>query len=181
MTINNKLRGQTVVDGALHDNGDAVTPNTAAGVTRTSLARPPRVERMTLTDVEVDIAEADDFGSVKLCDLPAGTCAVLGLNADLVVTGDAVITDVTAIDYAFGSVAISSTDFSNAGEDDLTAEGNVAAMGVINARTTAALSPPIYYDAGSNAVYLNLQATIATDATVTVSGTVDLIYVDLGS
>lgn len=180
---NQKFRGLVAIDGAVIDNGDSVTPNIAAGVSIDTRARPVRMARLTLTGVEVDIAAADDFGSVKLLDFPAGTVIVLGVNLDLVATADgAVITDVTAVDYAVGSVALTSTDFSNAGEDNLVAENDVAAAGVMNARTTAALALPLTLDAGNNDVYLNVQAAVASGTgTVSFTGTVDVFYFDIGS
>lgn len=177
----NKLRGRIILNDGLQDNGPAVVANTAGGVAIESRLRPVRVARLTLTDVAVAILAANDYGSVKLCDLPAGTTAIFGVDLDLVVTGSAVITDVTVLDYAVGTVALTSIDFSNAGEDNLVAEGDVAALGVIDARTTAALTPPIYIDKGTNAIYLNLQAAIGTNTTVTVDGTVDILYMEIGT
>lgn len=178
-----KFRGPVAIDGAVLDNGDPVTANVASGVKLENLARPVRVARLTLTDVEVSIAAASDFGSVKLIDFPAGTIVVFGVNLDLVAVADgSVITDVTAVDYAVGTAALASTDFSGAGEDNLVAENDVAALGVMNARTTAALGLPLTLNAGNNDVYLNVQAAVASGTgTVTFSGTVDIFYFDIGS
>jgi hypothetical protein len=178
--VNNKLRGGTVIEGARVDNGTAVTPNSASGITLANFSRPARIAKLTLTATSVAILAANDYGSVKLCDLPEGFLAIVGVKADLVVTGSAVITDVTVVDYAVGTVALTSIDFSNAGEDNLIAEGDVAALGVLEASSTAALSGPVMLDAGAKAIYLNLQAAIATNSAVTVSGTVEVMYLELG-
>lgn len=178
-----KIQGRFIADDARLDNGADVTPNTAAGVAMDSRMRPVRMARLTLTDVEVSIAAASDFGSVKLIDFPATTVVVLGINLDLVATADgSVITDVTTVDYAVGTAALASTDFSGAGEDNLVAENDVASGGVMNARTTAALSLPLTLDAGNNDVYLNVQAAVtAGTGTVSFTGTVDIFYFDIGA
>lgn len=183
ITPNEKFRGPVAIDGAIVDHGDAVTPNLAAGVKVENLARPVRLARLTLTNVAISITAAQDFGSIKLLDFPAGTVIVFGVNLDLVATVDGtVLTDVTAIDYAVGTVALATTDFSGAGEDNLVAENDVAALGVMNARTTAALALPLTLNAGNNDVYLNAQAAVASGTgVVTLNGTVDVFYMDIGS
>lgn len=180
--VNQKLRGNIVIDGAIIDNGESVTPNTAAGVSLETRVRPMRMALLTLTSVPVSIAAAQDFGSVKLLDFPANSIMIMGVNVNLVASPDAVVTDVTTIDYAIGTAALASTDFSNAGEDNLVAENDVAAQGVMNVRSTAALSLPLVFDAGNNDIYLNVQAAVASGTGVpTFSGTVEVFYIDLGS
>lgn len=57
--------------------------------------------------------------------------------------------------------------------------GTGSAEGVIDARSTAT-EANLFVAKGTNALYLNAQATIASDATLTVSGTIDVLYVELG-
>jgi len=162
--------------------GLSATPNTAGGVTAEKLARAYQVERLTLTAAAIEIDEANDYGSIKLVDLPDSNIVILGVIVDLVCTeDDVVITDPEDIDYAIGTVAITSTDFSNAGEDNLTPEADVAALGVMQHASDTNTNNVFLAKGATNKVFLNIQATIATTATQTFAGTVDLIFVDLGS
>lgn len=161
--------------------GLSSTPNAAAGVAAQKLARGYQVERLTLTDVQVDIAAADDYGSVKLVDLPDSNVLILGaiMNCTAVADGTA-ITDVTTVDYAIGTAALASTDFSGSGEKDICPEKDVAASGVSQNATTGTEANNLVAK-GTNAVYLNAQAAISADGWVQFTGTIDLIFVDLGA
>lgn len=168
------------VAGVEWDNGLACTPNAAAGVTRTGTAkmRAPRLLELTLTAVEVDITAANDYGSTKLFDLPNSNVMIMGCVFDGVVTGDAVITDVTQVDLAIGTAATASTDFSGTDEKDVCPKIDVAAEGVAVMKTTDTEKNNIKAK-GTNAVYLNAACTIGSDATITVAGTVKVLVLDL--
>jgi hypothetical protein len=84
------------------------------------------------------------------------------------------------IDWALGTVALTSTDFSNAGEKNVVTEADVAALGVMQ-KATATAEANVGLAQGSNALYLNIQATIGTTATQSFSGTIRLYYIDLGA
>jgi hypothetical protein len=160
--------------------GESSTPNTAGGVTCEKLARGFQLERLTLTDAEIEIDEANDYGSIKLVDLPTTNLIVAGVIVDLTCTVDGtVISDPEDIDYAVGTTAVTSTNFSNAGEKNLIAENDVAALGVMQAQVTGT-EDMLFLGTGAKAVYLNIQATIGTTATQSFAGTVDIMYVDLG-
>lgn len=161
--------------------GLSSTPNTASGITNTKKMRGFQMEEMTLTAVGVEIDEANDYASVKLCDLPTSNIIILGCLCDVTCTVDGtVITDPEDIDYAVGTVALTSTDFSNSGEQNILAEADVAALGVMQNVTTAT-ELDVILTKTTNALYLNIQATIATTATQTFNGTITLFYVDLGA
>lgn len=162
--------------------GLSSTPNAAGLVTGVKLSRPFQVERLTLAATPITIDEANDYGSVKLVDLPDSNILILGAIVDIVCTVDGtVITDPEDLDYAIGTVAITSTDFSNAGEDDITPEANVAAAGVMQLATNSTTVNKFLAKGATNKAFLNIQAAIATTAIQTFAGTIDLIYVDLGS
>ena len=168
-------------DGALIRQGLAATPNTAAGVALAKQARSYRVDKLTLTGVEIEIDEANDYGSVKLVDLPDSNILILGAIVDLVCTVDGtVITDPEDIDYAIGTLALTSIDFSNSGEKDITPEADVAAAGVMQLASSGT-EANLFKAKGTNAVYLNIQAAIATTAIQSFAGSIDLLYVDLGA
>ena len=164
------------------DQGLSATPNAAGLVTGAKFMRACQVEKLTLAATPIEIDETNDYGSVKLVDLPDSNIMILGVIVDLVCTVDGtVITDPEDIDFAIGTVAITSTDFSNAGEDDLTPEADVAALGVMQLASDANTYNVLVAKGATNKVFLNIQATIATTAIQTFAGSIDLIYVDLGS
>ncbi|RLI60370.1 MAG: hypothetical protein DRO67_09175 [Candidatus Asgardarchaeum californiense] len=157
------------------------TPYAAANVTGVKLARGYQLERLTLAATAIEIDEANDYGSAKLTTLPVSNVIILGAMAELVLTVDGtVITDPEDIDWALGTTALTSTDFSNAGEKNIITEADVAALGVMN-KATATAEANVALAKGANSVYLNIQATIATTAIQTISGTLDLFYIDLGA
>ena len=172
-----------LADGSRIDMGLAVTPNTAGGVTRSGDKRNRgfQYEILTLTDVVTSIDEADDYGSVKLLDLPSSNLILAGCIFDCTAEADGTgITDVTTVDYALGTVALTSTDFSNAGEKNVLPEKDVAALGVAQNIVTAT-EKNLFLAKATASIYLNAQATITTSGTVTWNGTVYLAYIDLGA
>lgn len=169
------------VDNALLSLGLDSTPNTAAGVTRVRQRRGYHMDKLTLAATPITIDEANDYGSVKLADLPTSNIVILGCLVDIVCTVDGtVITDPEDIDYAIGTVAITSIDFSNSGEKNVCPEKDVAAAGVMQNVTTATEQNAVLTKT-TNALYLNIQAAIATTAIQTFAGSIDLFYVDLGA
>jgi hypothetical protein len=165
----------------LVEQGLVPTPNAAGNVTGVKLARAIQIERLTLAATPIEIDESLDYASKKLIDLPTSNVIIIGAMADLVLTVDGtIITDPEDIDWALGSTALTSTDFSNAGEKNIITEADVAALGVMQ-KATATAEANVALAQGANAVYLNIQAAIGTTAIQTISGIVDLFYLDLGA
>jgi hypothetical protein len=168
-------------DARLIEQGLAVTPNTAGNVNAVKQAKALQMEVLTLTAAEIEIDEANDYGSLKLVDFPSSNIIIVGAQVDLVCTVDGtVITDPEDIDWALGTVALTSTNFSNAGEKNVVTEADVAALGVMQ-KATATAEANVGLAQGSNALYLNIQATIGTTATQSFSGTIRLYFIDLGA
>lgn len=132
----------------------------------------------------VAVAAADDFGSMKLCDLPTGNIMVLGVNVDLVCTQAGFTSNNgTAIDAAIGTVATASADFSNAGEDNLMTkvDGTGTTSGLIKgAGASDGGLGPVLLAAGAKAIYLNIADPSTTAGVLTlVSGWVEILYIDM--
>lgn len=164
------------IEGDAVDLGISLTAATDVAVTSTVL-RPTRKALLTVTDLVVSLEAANDYGSAAVATITGGNICILGAVIDLDGTADgAVLTDVTTVDAALGTVAITSTDFSNSGEQNIVAEADVASMGVYEASGGGAT-----YLAASGSIYLNNQAAIgAGTGTVTWNGTIEVTYVDLG-
>ncbi len=173
--------GDTTIDGALYDNGLPTAPE-STGVTLTDMATPYRRARINLTGVVVPVTAALDFGSVLIATFPNSNILLLGAVMDLAAVEDGVgITVPEAVDFALGSVPLASVDFSNGGEQDVIAEGDVSAAGVMEGVSSDTEDSQFLAAAADNEIYVNVQATISTDGDVTLDGFVDLVYVDLGA
>ncbi len=164
------------IEGEAVDLGISLTASTDCALTSTVIGGARRA-LITLTDRVVSIDSDDDYGSAAIASITGGNIAILGAVVDLVGTPDgAVVTDVTAVDAALGTVAITSTDFSNSGEQNLVAEVDVASAGVLQAVGGGAT-----FLAASGSIFLNNQIALgASTGTVTWNGTVLVTYVDLG-
>lgn len=145
--------------------------------------------RLTMSSFVIAIAEADDYGGTKLCDLPDSNLAILGAEmAFEAVKGEETGGLVAATDIVLGlgtAVASASTlattmqDVINLDASYTGSDASPAVAKASNENTTPAVL--FLDDASTNALYLNLTAAITTDDTLTCTGTVDILYVDLGN
>lgn len=200
MTVNHRLKGEVQVVGDLDVAGPSVFNGTldfnsarllngAAGTKAAPAAlalnerlNPYRRTRINFTNLVVSVTAALDYGSALLFTYPNSNVLFLGAVVDLTAVEDGTgITDVTAVDFALGTVPLASTTFANAGEQDMVAEGDVAAGGRMEGVTSDSLDTKMLAAAADNEVYINVQATISADGSVTLSGYVDVVYLDLGA
>lgn len=179
------LMPNAVIDGQPMSKGLELTANTAAGVTAVTKSRPDQFVTMTLESVRVSIASTDDFGSVKLCDLPTTGLKLTGVIVSLTgVVAGTTGGDGATVDLAVGSAATASTDFSGTNEknalqkvDCTGGAGVLAASGISNQATASATVAQ-----GTNALYLNVSSPVAAStATIDFSGTIHLTFKDLGA
>lgn len=143
--------------------------------------------RLGLAGKTVSVAAADDFGSLKICDLPSTNILVLGANVNLNTTQAGFTSNNgSAIDCALGTAATASTDFSNANEDNLmekvdgtgTTAGSVRGAGMSDGGLAA-----VKLAAGAKSVYLNIADPVTTATgtlTLGADSYVDLWLIDLG-
>ena len=159
------------------------TPNAAAGVTMEKLLAVAKKVRFELDGVRITIDADDDFGSVKLCDMPATNILHLGTYVKATATGDGEtggVEDITTVDFAIGTAALASIDFSGPGEKNLIPEIDVAALGAIAKVSTSTEACKVLTGETID-VFLNAQAAITADGFVDLDGFVEILYVDLGS
>lgn len=151
----------------------------------------PRKARIDLTNALVTLTAANDYGSLKLVDLPDRN--ILILNAEFTGTvlwgGDFADNDdpVIGIGTTAASASpvastmvnvIAATTFTNI----VVATANDIALTFVGA--TGSITGLLVADAAGNALYLNVSAPdtqLATDGTATFNGYVDLVYLDLGN
>lgn len=159
----------------------ALVPET--GVALTFQRRAPLQHiRLTLTNLLVAIAAADDFGSALVATFPDKNIRVVASEVDLTLTKDGVeIVAATNLTAGLGTVAAEDTTLD-------TTEVNLGAATAM----TADVDPAVYQafslldldlgDAADNELYLNVaSADISGDGSVTANGTIDLYYYDLGN
>lgn len=173
----------------LRDGADLPTPNVAAGVGMDATLVTPQKITLKLTDVEIAVAEANDFGSVKLCDLPDANLHVLGIEANLSIvkggTTDGIVA-ATDLSVGIGSAAAAAAPLATTAIDYLeaqavTADALTVALNASTVGQSTATFPKQVADAATNDLWLNVAATITADDTVSVSGTVDVYAISMGN
>lgn len=167
--------------------GAELTP--ANSIPMEFFALPMLRARFKLEGKTLSMAAADDFGALQLVNnFPVKNMLICGalFNLAYTVAGFATNTGVTT-DWALGTVTTASTDFSNAGEDDLIEK--VDGVGATAAGTAKGhffdLTSPglIFKDAGANNdLFLNASQPVTSGTgviTFTAGSIVELFYFDL--
>lgn len=161
-----------------------------AGVAVVDDAVIPRRARLTLTNAVLTITAALDYGSLKLVDLPNRNLMLLGVEVDLTLVKQGNTNGLVAatdLDLGIGTAAASATTLASAminvieKIDQDTDALSVTMQRHSNDQSTATFPLRIADDANA-ALFLNAVAIagITADSTLTISGTVDITYVDLG-
>lgn len=181
-----KLRGRVVAPGLQIAGAPVITPllpTAATGVTAAARTLPVRSMLFTVTALALTMSAANDYGSVKLCDLPNTNLIILGAAVDLTGTVSGFASDVgTAVDLAIGTVATASAAFSNAGEKDIVPKIDGTGAGttstIVGANTSTEANKFIAAGA-SNALYINASDPVTSGTgTLTLTGTVEIFYID---
>lgn len=179
-----KFRGLQNIPSLVADehrvsHGTSPTPNSAGGVSMEKFSRPPQWVRLRLTAAVLSMTAANDYGSLKLADLPNANLQILGAKFALTATMAGFASNVgTALDVALGTVATASAAFSNAGEKDLIPKVDATGAGATATIAGAGTSTEAekFIAAGTNAVYLNASSPVTSGTgTLTITGYVDLL------
>ena len=186
---------QKIRQAVLHAGGlvasDAVagsppTPNT--GVTLVSdEAKCMREMRFSVSGLVATVLAADDYGSVKLLDLPDKNLLLASLELDLVGTKAGGLIAATDMDFAVGTAVASNQTLATTMLDviekiDLDADVIGAVIQIHSNDQSTAAYPLRIADSATTALYLNLGIPVGVaDGTVTFAGTVVLKFWDLGN
>lgn len=149
-----------------------------------------RRARITLTNAVLTVTAALDYGSLKVCDLPNRNLMLLAVEADLTLVKEGNTNGIVAatdLDVGMGTAAASATTLASTMIDVLEkVDVDTDALSVTfqrhsNDQSTATFPKRIADDANA-ALFLNAVpiAGITADSTLTVSGTIDVFYVDVG-
>jgi hypothetical protein len=168
----------------------AVSESPVSTITIADQAMTVRRARLQLTNTVISVTGTLDYGSVKIVDLPNRNMLIMGVEVDCtVVKGNAAtgIINSTTLDMAIGTAQASSTTLASTminiieKKDIDTVALSVAFTGHSNDNATS-IAPFKIADGASSALYMNVAcATVITvNDTLTVTGTVDIFYMDLG-
>lgn len=178
---------QRTINTNISDGNTRGVSGVLAGVTLKEGVLIPKRVTMQLAAVVLSMTAAQDFGSLKLCDLPTTNLRFKGAFVDLSITVAGLTTNTAvSVDVALGTVATASAAFSNAGEQNLIQKidgvGGTATGTVKGASATEGTPvTQVELAAGAKAVYLNASSPVTSGTgTVTITGTVEFVYEDLG-
>jgi hypothetical protein len=149
-----------------------------------------RRARLTFNGAVLTITAALDYGSLKICDLPDRNLMLLAVEVDLTLVKQGNTNGLLAatdLDFGVGTAAASATTLAttmiNVIEkvDQDTDALSVTFQRHSNDQSTAAF-PLRIADGTNSALFLNAVAIagITADSTLTITGTVDIVYVDVG-
>lgn len=159
------------------------------GVVGSDNACVPRKLRLTLTNFSISVAAGDDYGGTKLLDLADRNLMLLGMEVDCVVTKQGNTNGIVAatdISMSVGTGVAAATPLAGTAIDVIEATSITAdALAVdfekhSNDQSTAVF-PKKIADGASSALYMNIAAAITANSSVSVSGIIDIFYIDLGN
>lgn len=128
----------------------------------------------------IPVLASNDFGSAQVLSFPLTNLRLIGAQIDIVVQGlGGLAGNLDNVDFALGQVATTSTNFTNAGEDNIissvasTAGGEVKGGGFGSVDAVQGVDPQIFLNVG-------VSPGVADGTIEVVSGTVTLAYFDVG-
>lgn len=183
------IRQKTLIPGL--DDGSSLSfgePNTGVAIANSNHVVRKAVLKL-LTDFTVAVAQADDFGSTKLMDLPDTNLLLLGVEVDCTITKGGTTNGLVAatdLDVGIGTAAASASTLATTMIDiiekaDLNADTITAEFEAHTNNQATATFPKVIADGASTALYFNVAAAITADDSLTVDGTITIFYIDLGN
>ena len=186
MTFKNKQLGRSP---GLRDGSPLITPNSDIGVDYQLLT--PQKATLKLAGETVTVTEALDYGSLLLMTWPDRNIHILGMEVDLSLVKGGVANGLLTtvdLDVGMGSAAASATTLATTMIDylekqDLDTDSLTLALQVHTLGQSTATFPKQLADAATNKLYLNvgLPVGITADDAITVTGNIDIYFLDLGN
>jgi hypothetical protein len=141
----------------------------------------PQVKKLTVTLAAdtLSMTAANDYGGLQLSDDLPAAYRIVATKLALTFTHSDLAGDASTVDVAVGTVVTASTDFSNAGEDDL--RGKIDATGTTTGTVTGAAAVGAAEVPGvTTDLFLNASSPVTSGTGVlTLTGTVEVWYVPL--
>ncbi len=144
--------------------------------------------RVTLTNFAIAVLAAQDYGGTKILDLPFKNMLIFGIEVNCQVTkqantnGIVAATDITmGIGTAVASASTLATTMINVIEATaMTADTVTVDFQKHTNDQSTAVFPLKVADGANTALFMNIAAAITADSSVSVNGTIDIFYMDLG-
>ena len=178
-----EVRSEVKVAEGAAGFGGTITPNT--NVALTEVQGQVRKVTLTLTDFVISITDANAYGGTKLCDLPDSNASLFAIEMNLSCVKDG--TGILAGEQptvAIGTAIASNATLSGAMVDVLD-EVTLAATATATAtlHSNANSTPGVSYlaDSATAALYLNSAVNPTGDGTLTITGTIDMWFLDTGN
>lgn len=183
--INQKVLVKNLVDGFSVPVSEAGAATVAVGDNLHTVRR----ARVSLTAFSISVLAANDYGGSKLVDLPDRNMMLLGVEVDCVVTKQGNtngIVAATALDMSIGTAVASNATLSSTMVNVIEKKDiDTSALAVdfeAHSNDNASSTFPLRItDDAATALYMNIAAAITANSSVTVTGTIDIYYVDLGN
>ena len=181
-----------LTDGTVLGGGGGASPATASvAVAPFTIVDTPLAAqrlRVTFSAYQFDILAAADFASVKVAEL-GGRYLVLGVESEIdFVKDDTGVLTTAALDVAMSSAAATTASFTTLSNSDVMAKEDVNGTGnhldyAVNQFTVLSGATVTQYPRASisTGLYFNIQTSILADGFVTLTGWVDVFYIDLAS
>ena len=186
MSFQIKQQGRAI---NLRDGSPLITMPSGMGVDYALLT--PYKATLNLSGETLSVTEALDYGSLLLMTWPDRNIHILGMEVDLVLVKGGVTNGLEAavdIDVGMGSTAASAQTLATTMIDylekqDLDTDALSLDLEVNVLGQSTATFPKQLADAAANKLYLNcgVPAGITADDALTVSGSIDLYFIDLGN
>jgi hypothetical protein len=184
-----KIRGAAVapnlVDGISAKFGEPATGVVSVGDNVAYVRR----ARLTLTNFAIAVLAANDYGGSKLLDLPDRNIMLLGMEVDCVVTKQGNTNGIVAatdINMSIGTGVAAATPLAGTAIDVIESTAMTAdALAVdfekhSNDQSTISF-PKKLADSATLALFMNITGAITADSSVSVTGIIDIFYIDLGN
>ena len=175
--------------GSLRDGSPLSVPGSGIGHD-VQLVTPYR-ETFKFDGATLSVLAANDYGSLAFCTLPDRNLHLLAVEVDLVLTKEGNtdgIVAATDLDVGIGTAAASATTLATAMIDiiekvDVDANALAVDFEAHSAGQSTATFPQQILDAADNQLFINAVAVggITADSSLSVSGRIDLIWIDLGN
>ncbi len=173
----------------LRDGSPLITMPSGMGVDYQLLT--PQKATLNLSGATLSVDESEDFGSLLVATWPDRNLHILGMEVDLVLVKGGVTNGLEAavdLDMAMGSAAASAQTLATTMIDyvekqDIDTDALSVDMEVNVLGQSTATFPKQLADAAANKLYLNcgVPAGITASDALTVTGQIDLYFIDLGN
>ena len=188
MSFKNRQQGRAP---SLRDGSPLIVPSNSLGVDYQLLTPQKATLKLPTAGATLTVLAANDYGSLELMTWPDRNLHILGMEVDLTLVKGGVANGLLTtvdLDVGMGSAAASAATLATTMIDylekvDLDTDSLTLTLQANVLGQSTATFPKQLADAATNKLHLNvgLPVGITADDAITVTGNVDLYFVDLGN